>query len=163
MFLIVAPLTTNHLILNLSTHFCLTHNTAAAVDYGPELYRVYKLPAEGTNYIDLYINVKYIPYAGGQVKYAKRKIEEEDKVNLKSKYSVIEGNDLADYKLEKISFEHQWRASPNGGSICKTICKLHAKGEVEVTEEQAKAGKERVLGVVKGVEAYLQANPDVCN
>lgn len=92
----------------------------------------------------------------------KHKIEEVDKVNLKTSYSIIEGAILAD-KLEKISYDNQWVPSPDGGSICKTICKLHAKGEVEVTEEQAKAGKEKVIGVVKGVEAYLQENLDVCN
>ncbi|KAH9683667.1 hypothetical protein WN944_025392 [Citrus x changshan-huyou] len=108
-------------------------------------------------------SIKKITFAeGGQVNDVKHKIEEVDKVNLKTSYSIIEGAILAD-QLEKISYDNQWVPSPDGGSICKTICKLYTKGELEVTEEQFNAGKEKSAAMVKALEAYLLANPDVCN
>ncbi|OMO77767.1 hypothetical protein COLO4_25008 [Corchorus olitorius] len=33
----------------------------------------------------------------------------------------------------------------------------------QIKEEEIKAGKEKALGLYKAVEAYLLANPDVCN
>ncbi|OMP14014.1 hypothetical protein COLO4_00427 [Corchorus olitorius] len=54
-------------------------------------------------------------------------------------------------------------ASPDGGSICKSTSKYFTIGDIEIKEEEIKAGKEKALGLYKAVEAYLLANPDVCN
>ncbi|KAL6343754.1 hypothetical protein AAG906_027524 [Vitis piasezkii] len=51
-------------------------------------------------------------------------------------------------------------ASPDGGSICKNISKYHTKGDIQITEDQIKAGKEKAMGMFKAIEAYLLANPD---
>ncbi|OMO98560.1 hypothetical protein COLO4_13812 [Corchorus olitorius] len=99
---------------------------------------------------------------GSQFKYVKHKIEGIDNENFTYKYSIIEGDALM-HTLEKISYETKFVASPDGGSICKSTSKYFTIGDVEIKEEEIKAGKEKALGLYKAVEAYLLANPDVCN
>ncbi|WRX20381.1 hypothetical protein QQP08_012868 [Theobroma cacao] len=65
--------------------------------------------------------------------------------------------------LEKISYETKFVAGPDGGSVCKSTSKYYTIGDIEIKEEQIKAGKERALGMYKAVEAYLLANPDAYN
>ena len=65
--------------------------------------------------------------------------------------------------LEKISYETNLVASPDGGSILKSTSKYHTKGDHEIKEEQIKTGKEKVVGLFKAVEGYLLANPDGYN
>ncbi|KAK6930229.1 hypothetical protein RJ641_004323 [Dillenia turbinata] len=65
--------------------------------------------------------------------------------------------------LESISHEVKLEPAPDGRSISKVISKYFTKGDVVPSEEEIKAGKERVLGMTKVVEAYLIQNPDVYN
>ncbi|XP_050290762.1 major allergen Pru ar 1-like [Quercus robur] len=95
-------------------------------------------------------------------KYLKHKIEGIDKENFTYSYSVIEGDALMD-TLEKISYEIKLTPSPNGGSICKSTCKYHTKGDIEIKEDEIKGSKERASGLFKVVESYLLANPDTYN
>jgi hypothetical protein len=89
----------------------------------------------------------------------KQKVDEIDQTNFSYRYSVIEGDALSD-KLEKINYEIKIVASPDGGSILKSISKYHTKGDHELKEEQIKAGKEKFSGIFKAVEGYLLAHPD---
>ena len=98
-------------------------------------------------------------FAGSQFNYLKQKVDEIDQTNFSYRYSVIEGDALSD-KLEKISYEIKIVASPDGGSILKSISKYHTKGDHELKEEQIKAGKEKFSGIFKAVEGYLLAHPD---
>ena len=98
-------------------------------------------------------------YADSQFKYLKHKIEGIDKENFTYSYSVIEVDALMD-TLEKISYEIKLMPSPNGGSICKSTCKYHTKGDIEIKEDEIKGSKERASGLFKVVESYLLANPD---
>ncbi|KAJ4722085.1 Major allergen d 1 [Melia azedarach] len=105
--------------------------------------------------------VKKLAYVeDGKVNYVKHKIEEVDTVNLKTSYTVIEGDILQD-KVEKISYELTYVPSPNGGSICKSITKVYTKVDFEIPEEHFQAGKERSKANLKPVEDYLLANPDL--
>ncbi|GMY27833.1 major allergen Pru ar 1-like [Fagus crenata] len=101
-------------------------------------------------------------HEGSQFKFIKHKIDAIDKENYVYNYSVIEGQPLSD-KIEKISYETKLVASPDGGSIFKSISKYHAKDDVEISEEQIKAGKEKASGLFKAVEGYLLANPEAYN
>ena len=103
-----------------------------------------------------------ITNVGSQFKYVKQKVEGIDKDNFSYSYSVIEGDALMN-TLEKISYETKFVAAPDGGSICKSTSKYYTIGDIEIKEEQIKAGKERASGMYKAVEAYLLANPDVYN
>ncbi|CAL2226856.1 unnamed protein product [Prunus armeniaca] len=99
---------------------------------------------------------------GSQYGYVKHKVDGIDKDNLSYSYTLIEGDALSDV-IEKIAYDIKLVASPNGGSIVKTISHYHTKGDVEIKEEQVKAGKEKAAGLFKLVEAYLLANPDAYN
>ncbi|KAA8527677.1 hypothetical protein F0562_035454 [Nyssa sinensis] len=86
-------------------------------------------------------------------------IEELNEKTYTYKYTLVEGDALKD-KFEKISFEAQLEASSNGGTISKMKSKYYTKGDFMITEEDIKAGKEKVLGMYKVVEAYLLQNPE---
>ncbi|KAF3965934.1 hypothetical protein ACB098_05G074600 [Castanea mollissima] len=97
-----------------------------------------------------------------QFKYLKHTIEGIDKENFTYSYSVIEGDALMD-ALKKISYEIKLMPSPTGGCICKSTCKYHTKGDIEIKEDEIKGSKERASGLFKVVESYLLANPDTYN
>nr|ACE80941.1 putative allergen Pru du 1.02 [Prunus dulcis x Prunus persica] len=99
---------------------------------------------------------------GSQYGYVKHRIDGIDKDNLTYSYTLIEGDVLSDV-IEKIAYDIKLLASPNGGSIVKTTSHYHTKGDVEIKEEQVKAGKEKAAGLFKLVEGYLLANPDAYN
>ncbi|KAF2313861.1 hypothetical protein GH714_018375 [Hevea brasiliensis] len=92
----------------------------------------------------------------------KTKVEAVDKDNFKNSYSIIEAEPKLDV-IEKISYEIEIVASPDGGSIIKSTSKYFPKGNSQINEEQVKTGAEKALGLFKAVEAYLLANPDAYN
>ncbi|GLT98948.1 hypothetical protein SLE2022_164200 [Rubroshorea leprosula] len=95
---------------------------------------------------------------GSQVKYVKQKIEAIDEKNLSVNYSIIEGEALMN-NLEKISYDIKFIAGSDGGSICNISSSKHYTfGDIYIREEDIKAEKERALGLIKAVEAYLIAN-----
>ncbi|OMO58380.1 hypothetical protein COLO4_03599 [Corchorus olitorius] len=105
-------------------------------------------------------SIKKITFGeGSQFNYIKHKVETLDKDNFTYCYSVIEGDALMN-TLEKITYETKLLASPEGGSICKSTSKYYTIGDIEIKEEEIKAGKEKALGLFKAIEAYLLANPD---
>ena len=99
---------------------------------------------------------------GSQFKYVKHRVDGIDKENFSYSYSVVEGDALMN-TLEKICYETKFVPAPGGGTICKSTSKYYTIGDIEIKEEQIKAGKERASGMYKAVEAYLLANPDVYN
>ncbi|XP_059642054.1 major allergen Pru ar 1-like [Cornus florida] len=107
--------------------------------------------------------VKVISFGeGSQFKSVKHQVDGLDKENFIYSYSIIEGDALMGV-LEKISYEIKIEASSDGGSVCKNSSKYHTTGEVGITEDQIKGGKEKALGMFKAVEAYLLANPVAYN
>ncbi|KAE8724112.1 Major pollen allergen Bet v 1-E [Hibiscus syriacus] len=94
--------------------------------------------------------------------YVKHAIEEQDIDNLSYSYSLIEGGPVGD-KLEKISYDNKFVAAENGGTVCKSLMKFHTVGDGVFSEEEIKQHIGRMDGVYKAIEAYLLANPDVCN
>eukprot|EP00257_Ricinus_communis_P025720 XP_025013134.1 major allergen Pru ar 1-like [Ricinus communis] len=98
---------------------------------------------------------------GSRFKHAKHKIEAIDKDNLTFSHSVIEG-DMLTNGLEKITYDVKFEQSSDGGCICKENSKYYTIGDFELNMEQLQAGKEKVLGMFKAVEAYILANPDTC-
>lgn len=103
------------------------------------------------------MNVTY--FIGSQYKTVKHKVEVVDKENFVYCYSIIEG-DVLGTTFEKISYETKITASPEGGSVCKNTSKYFTIGEVDITEEKIKAGKEKASAMFKAIEDYLVANPD---
>ena len=104
--------------------------------------------------------IKLITFGeGSQYKSVKHKVDSIDKESLTYSYSIIEGDALSD-KIEKISYEVKIEASSDGGSVCKNTSKYYTVGEVTITEDQIKAGKEKASAMFKAVETYLLANPD---
>ncbi|KAL3753044.1 hypothetical protein ACJRO7_000440 [Eucalyptus globulus] len=96
---------------------------------------------------------------GSQYKTAKHKVESLDKENFTYCYSIIEG-EVLDTTFEKISYEVKITALPEGGSVLKSTISYFTIGEVDITEEEINAGKEKASAMVKAIEAYLVANPD---
>ncbi|KAL0368297.1 UNVERIFIED_CONTAM: Major allergen Pru ar 1 [Sesamum calycinum] len=62
--------------------------------------------------------------------------------------------------LESITYHVKIVPTEDGGCICKNRSIYHTKGDVEISEEKIKEGKEKALQMLKAIEAYLQANPD---
>ncbi|KAL1320853.1 hypothetical protein HN51_065562 [Arachis hypogaea] len=97
---------------------------------------------------------------GGEVKSVKNRVDEINEETLTYSYTAIEGDALKD-KFASIAYEAKFEAAPNGGSINKMTTKYYTKGDVEITQDEIKIGKERVLAIYKVVEAYLLQNPHV--
>lgn len=93
---------------------------------------------------------------GGNLKH---KIDELNEKTYTYNYTLIEGEGLMD-KIEKISYQVKFESTPDGGTVSKMTTSVYAKGDFELKEEEVKAGKEKVLGMYKVVEAYLLQNPD---
>ncbi|XP_008223273.1 PREDICTED: major allergen Pru ar 1-like [Prunus mume] len=98
---------------------------------------------------------------GSHYSYVKHRIDGLDKDNFVYSYTLVEGDALSD-KVEKITYEIKLVAS-DGGSIIKSTSNYHTKGDVEIKEEDVKAGKEKATGLFKLIENYLVANPDAYN
>lgn len=96
---------------------------------------------------------------GGETKYVLHRVDEIDETKFVYNFSIIGGTGLAD-TLEKISFKSQLVEGPNGGSIRNVHVDYFTKGDYNLSEEELKAGKAKVEGLVKLVEGYLLANPD---
>ncbi|KAK4388090.1 Major allergen Pru ar 1 [Sesamum angolense] len=78
------------------------------------------------------------------------------------KYTLIKGDVLWD-KLEKICYEIKFEASEDGGCVVKLTSEYHTQGDVELNDDEIKAGKEQAMGLYKACEVYLTANTDhVC-
>ncbi|KAI5349336.1 hypothetical protein L3X38_002223 [Prunus dulcis] len=99
---------------------------------------------------------------GSQYSYVKHQIDSIDKENFVYSYSLIEGDAISE-TIEKVCYEIKLVASADGGSIIKNTSNYHTKGDVEIKEEQVKAGKERASGLFKLIENHLVANPDAYN
>ncbi|KAK4345876.1 hypothetical protein RND71_036052 [Anisodus tanguticus] len=97
--------------------------------------------------------------ACGNFKSIKYRIDEINEEKFVYKYTLIEGDALVD-KLEKIIYEVKFEQSPDGGSISKVTSTYYKEGDFKLKEEEIKAGKEKVSGMYKAVEAYLIQNPD---
>ncbi|KAK4440149.1 Major strawberry allergen Fra a 1.07 [Sesamum alatum] len=105
-------------------------------------------------------SIKQISFAqGSNLSSLKYRIDELNEETYTYNYTVIEGDALTD-KLEKITHEVKLEAAPGGGTVSKVTSTYYTKGDFTLKEEDVKAGKERVLGVYKVVEAYLLNNPD---
>lgn len=98
-------------------------------------------------------------YAGTHINHLKHRIDAVDEEKLTYSYTVIEGDDLLG-KIESISYEIKFEASPDGGSKCTNSIKYHPKAGAQINEEEIKAGKEKAMAVYRAVEAYLLANPN---
>lgn len=98
-------------------------------------------------------------YAGAHIKYVKHRIDAVDEEKLTYSYTLIEGDDLLD-KIESVSYEIKFEATPDGGCKGTDVSKYHPKPGVQIDEEEAKAGKQKAMAVFKVVEAYLLANPE---
>lgn len=75
---------------------------------------------------------------------------------------MIEGDALVE-NLEKITYEVKFEKAADGGAISKVTSTYYTVGDFKLNEDEIKAGKERVLGMYKAVEAYLIQNPDAYN
>lgn len=93
--------------------------------------------------------------AGGHVKL---KVEALDESSFTYTYSIFEGVGLTD-KIEKMQFEIKFEPA-DGGSKCTMKTNCYPKGDAELSEENCKAGKDKILGMYKAVEDYLVKNAD---
>lgn len=98
-------------------------------------------------------------HAGNQVKCSKNRVDALDLENFSYKYSLIEGDVLMD-KLEKISYDVKFEPTADGGSKNTMTSTYYTKGNIVLTEEEIKEGKEKSLAMYKVVENYLMQNPE---
>ncbi|XP_056168020.1 major allergen Pru ar 1-like [Syzygium oleosum] len=94
------------------------------------------------------------------IKYTKNKIDAFDVDNCYCKYTLIESGvnfNKIDFIIYKVKF-----VVADGGSVCKMTREYHAKEGCELKEDDIKQGKDKAMGLVKTIEEYLLANPDVC-
>ncbi|KAJ6885577.1 hypothetical protein NC651_026263 [Populus alba x Populus x berolinensis] len=82
--------------------------------------------------------IRKITFAEGKdLSYAKQKIEAIDEENLTYSFSLIEANVWKD-AVEKVTYEHKFVATPEGGSICKRTSTYYIKGDAEINKDQIK-------------------------
>ncbi|XP_030444310.2 major allergen Pru ar 1-like [Syzygium oleosum] len=93
---------------------------------------------------------------GGQLSSMKNRVDELNLETFTYKYTMI---DLKE-KFESIVYEVKFEPTPEGGSKNKMTSMYYTKGDVELKEEDVKAGKERAFGMYKVAEAYLLQNPN---
>ncbi|XP_059630414.1 major strawberry allergen Fra a 1.07-like [Cornus florida] len=106
-------------------------------------------------------SIKQINFAEGYTLHClKYRIDELNEETFTYNYTLIEGDASMDKQIESISYEVKLELSPNGGTVSKMTSKYYTKGDVELSEESIKAGKEKATGMYKVVEAYLLQNPD---
>ncbi|CAL5337927.1 hypothetical protein CsSME_00021264 [Camellia sinensis var. sinensis] len=106
-------------------------------------------------------SIKQINFAeGGPFKSVKHRVDEVNEEACKYNYTLIEGDVLMD-KFEKICYEIELVASPDGGSITKSTTKYYPLGNYVINEEELKVGMENAGGMFKVVEDYLIQNPNV--
>ncbi|KAJ6870483.1 major allergen Pru ar 1-like [Populus alba x Populus x berolinensis] len=74
---------------------------------------------------------------GKELNYAKQKIEAIDEENLTYSFSLIEADVWKD-AVEKVTYEHKFIPTPEGGSICKRTSTYYIKGDAEVNKDQIK-------------------------
>ncbi|XP_075642428.1 major strawberry allergen Fra a 1-3-like [Castanea sativa] len=92
---------------------------------------------------------------GSHFKYLKHKIDALDTANFMCKYTLIEGDVLGD-KLESVVYTVKFVAAGSGsGSVCKMTSHYNTKGDINLKEEEIKAGKDKAIGMYKVVEEYL--------
>uniref|UniRef100_A0A5B7CCJ2 Putative major allergen Pru ar 1-like n=1 Tax=Davidia involucrata TaxID=16924 RepID=A0A5B7CCJ2_DAVIN len=105
-------------------------------------------------------SIKQINFTEGSAfNSVKHQIDELNEETCMFNYTLIEGDALKG-NLEKISYEVKFVASPDGGTISKMTSKYYTVGDVVISEEEIKAGKEKAMGMYKVVENYLIQNPD---
>ncbi|XP_073030564.1 major allergen Pru ar 1-like [Primulina eburnea] len=105
-------------------------------------------------------SIKQINFAqGGNFKSLKYRVDELNEESLVYKYTLIEGEALTD-KLEKITYEIKFEATEDGGSVSNVTSKYYTIGDFLLKEDEVKAGKEKVIGMYKVVEAHLLQNPN---
>ncbi|XP_027122053.1 major allergen Pyr c 1-like [Coffea arabica] len=92
----------------------------------------------------------------GSLKY---QIDELNEQTYTYNHTLIEGGSLTE-NLEKITYEVKFEPTSEGGTVSKVTSKYYTKGDFSLKEEDIKAGKEKVEGMYKAVEAYLLENPD---
>ncbi|KAL0414197.1 UNVERIFIED_CONTAM: Major allergen Pru ar 1 [Sesamum radiatum] len=104
---------------------------------------------------------KIMPQAIKKVEYksVKHRVDAIDTENLTHSYSIVEGDALMG-GLESITYHVKIVPTEDGGCICKNRSIYQTKGDVEITEEKIKEGKEKALAMFKAIEAYLHAHPD---
>ncbi|KAK4478240.1 hypothetical protein RD792_017523 [Penstemon davidsonii] len=98
---------------------------------------------------------------GAPSKYMKHRIDAVDTENYLCKYTLIEGDALGD-KLEKVCSVLKFEGTDDGGCTIKVTNDYHAKGDLEVNDDEIKKGKDETIGLYKACEDYLTANPSVC-
>ncbi|XP_022879723.1 major allergen Pru ar 1-like [Olea europaea var. sylvestris] len=94
-----------------------------------------------------------------QFKSVKYHVDALDTENFTQSYSILEGEVLMGI-FESITYHIEILANADGGCICKSRSIYNTKGDVQITEEKIKEGKEKTMAMFKAIEAYLQANPD---
>ncbi|XP_027169347.1 major allergen Pru ar 1-like [Coffea eugenioides] len=105
-------------------------------------------------------SIKQINFAeGSHFGSLKYQIDELNEETYTYNYTLIEGGALTE-NLEKITYEVKFEPTPEGGSVSKVTSKYYTKGDFSLKEEDIKAGKEKVVGMYKVVEAYLIENPN---
>ncbi|KAG9459520.1 hypothetical protein H6P81_004028 [Aristolochia fimbriata] len=95
-------------------------------------------------------------------KHVSERVDQLDKEKLHYSYSVIEGANVGTKLLSSV---YHIKFEPSGtieeGCSYKLSAEYTPMEGQEVTDEDVQTGKQGALGMVKAVEGYLLANPDV--
>ncbi|XP_059630137.1 major allergen Pru ar 1-like [Cornus florida] len=97
---------------------------------------------------------------GSTLNHLKYRIYELNEETFTYNYTLIEGDASMDKQIEYISYEVKLEPCPNGGTVSKMTSKYYTKGDVELSEEVIKAGKDKAMGMYEAVEAFLLQNPN---
>lgn len=96
--------------------------------------------------------------AGSQITSVRNRVDKVDDEKYVYNFTLIEGDTSLMEKLEFISYEVKFEATPESGSRNKMVSKYHTKSDIVLTNEDIKAGKEKASRMYKVAEAYLFQN-----
>ncbi|XP_074591552.1 pathogenesis-related protein STH-2-like [Curcuma longa] len=90
----------------------------------------------------------------------KSKVEKLDEATYSTKYSVIEGP-LVGVVFKSVSYESTFEATGPNSCIAKIKTVYETLEDKPPSEEELKGIRDGSIHVIKAIEAYLIANPDV--
>ncbi|KAG6499523.1 pathogenesis-related protein STH-2-like [Zingiber officinale] len=124
----------------------------------PEFFTKYERVGEGVGSINILHFAPASKMAIGSVN--KNKVEILDEATYTTKYSVIEG-DLVGVYFKSVSYEITFEATGPNTCVAKVKTVYETLEDKHPNEEELNAIRNGSTKVLKAIEAYLIANPDV--
>ncbi|KAG6530929.1 pathogenesis-related protein 1-like [Zingiber officinale] len=124
----------------------------------PDLFSKAERIGEGVGAINVFY---FSPAANLPRSFNKNKIEVLDEATFTFKNSAVEGGGLLGVVVKSYIYESVFIPSGADSCVAKIKFEYETIGDKDLSEEELKSNRVGSIGVLKAVEGYLLANPDV--